>query len=55
MLATLPFHVIPGHRNAVSPEPKNTESADDAGTAEPHFQQSVFLGSRFRGNDLGGK
>jgi hypothetical protein len=51
MLATPPLQVIPGRRNAVNPEPINTELAEHAPTAEGAFPKSV--GSRFRGNDLG--
>jgi hypothetical protein len=53
MPATPPLQVIPGRRNAVNPEPINPEFAEHAPTAEPAFPKSVFMGSRFRGNDLG--
>jgi len=56
MLATFSHVIFPchsGHRNAVNPEPMNTEPAHDEGTAEHPFPKPMFLGSRFRGNDLG--
>jgi hypothetical protein len=55
MPRNLPLQVIPGRRNAVNPEPKNTEFDEDVPTAENAFRPSVVLGSRFRGNDLGGE
>ena len=54
MLAIHPLQVIPGRRHAANPEPKNTEPDDEAVTAERGFPEPVFMGSRLRGNDLGG-
>jgi len=48
----LPLQVIPGHRNAVNPEPMNTGFAEHARTPETTFLRSLFMGSRVRGNDL---
>ena len=53
MRPIFPLQVIPGRRDAVNPEPKNTEPAKDARTVERAFPHSVLLDSRFRGNDLG--
>jgi hypothetical protein len=48
--------VIPGHRNAVNPEPNmNTAFAKHAETTESALPKSVCLGSRFRGKDLRGE